>query len=269
MKRILVVEDNLENRNLLLEALESEGFHPLSAVNGQVGVKQAKEHLPDLVLCDIIMSGLDGYGVLSNLREDPATAVIPFIFLTAKGNKAELRRGMELGADDYLTKPLIIEELLKAIATQFQKRENLKRWLVQFSSVSESESAATKIEKNNSFFPNCPQLKAVFDFIDSNYHLSISLAEVAQAVGYSPAYLTDLVRRQTGYPVNNWIIKRRMAAACSLLTETNQSVEQIAETIGYQNYGHFFRQFRQHYGTTPQVWRKAEQARIIPTQTLI
>ena len=103
----------------------------------------------------------------------------------------------------------------------------------------------------------------MFQFIKENYARSISLKDVAEAMGYCPSYLTDLVRRCTGQTVNHWIIKCRIALACKLLRETNQSVSQIALEIGYQNEGHFFRQFRQHCGTTPLAWRKSEQVRDI------
>jgi AraC-like DNA-binding protein len=102
-------------------------------------------------------------------------------------------------------------------------------------------------------------LTKVFDFIEGNYQDPIGLFEVAQFVGYSPAYLTDLVRRQTGRPVHDWIIERRMTEACRLLQETNDSASRIAEVTGYQTTGYFFRQFRQRYGTTPQAWRTAQR----------
>lgn len=107
-------------------------------------------------------------------------------------------------------------------------------------------------------------LNKVFDFIESNYQYGIGLVEVAQFVGYSPAYLTDSVRRQTGRPVHDWIIERRMTEACRLLRETNYSASRIAEVTGYQTPGYFFRQFRQRYGTTPQAWRKIQQTKIMP-----
>jgi PAS domain S-box-containing protein len=113
----------------------------------------------------------------------------------------------------------------------------------------------------HSIFPTCPQLAEIFNYIEKNYHQSISLDDVAREVGYSAAYLTDWVRRLTGRTLNKWIIERRMVAACTLLRETNQSIELIAEAIGYQNTGHFFRQFRQHFGTTPLAWRKANRNR--------
>jgi AraC-like DNA-binding protein len=110
-----------------------------------------------------------------------------------------------------------------------------------------------------SVFPSHAKLDQVFRFIESHYHQPITLRDVADAVGYSPAYLTDLVRRETGKPINDWIIERRLIEACHLLRETEQTVTQIAEALGYQNPGHFFRQFRQRYGTTPQSWRNSHR----------
>jgi CheY-like chemotaxis protein len=115
MKKILVIEDEVQTREIFLECLEAEGFDAIGAENGLVGVQWAKEQLPDLVICDIIMPELDGYGVLTTLRHDPVTAIIPFIFLTAKTAEAERRYGIELGAKDYLTKPCTAEDLLRAI----------------------------------------------------------------------------------------------------------------------------------------------------------
>ena len=122
MKKILVIEDEEPVRDNILELLNAEGFKVVSAPNGSSGVKLAQQHQPDLILCDIMMPELDGYGVLDSLRQDPATATIPFIFLTAKTDKTDLRQGMELGADDYLTKPFTVDELLNAIATRLEKQ---------------------------------------------------------------------------------------------------------------------------------------------------
>ena len=93
-------------RGDILELLEGEGYPASGAQDGLAGVAAARAHLPDLIICDIMMPGLDGFGVLDELRQDPVTATIPFIFLTAKADKSDVRRGMELGADDYLTKPV-------------------------------------------------------------------------------------------------------------------------------------------------------------------
>jgi YesN/AraC family two-component response regulator len=259
MTKVLVIEDEAQSREIFTEGLEAEGFDVINAENGLVGIQKAQEVLPDLVFCDILMPELDGYGVLNTLRQNPATAIIPFIFLTAKATKAELRQGMKLGADDYLTKPFTVEELLDAIAVRLKKQAALRQWYAtEFQQA--LETSATEAEVSQSFFPRNPELSEVFDFIEAHYHQSIGLIDVAEAVGYSPAYLTDLVKRRTGQTVNRWIIKRRMAAAEALLEDTNQSVEQIAETVGYLNPGHFFRQFRQYHGTTPQAWRNRQRA---------
>lgn len=123
MKKILVIEDEPTVRANILELLEAEDFHAIGAENGFIGALWAREHLPELIICDVMMPELDGYGVLTVLRQDPVTATIPFIFLTAKADKVDLRQGMELGADDYLTKPFTSDELLGAIASRFAKQE--------------------------------------------------------------------------------------------------------------------------------------------------
>lgn len=108
------------------EILELSNFEVRTAMNGKLGVQLAKEFLPDLVICDIMMPELDGYGVLHMLSKDPMTSTIPFIYLTAKVEKSEIRKGMELGADDYLSKPFSEMELLGAIETRLSKAERIK-----------------------------------------------------------------------------------------------------------------------------------------------
>lgn len=121
MKKILVIEDEAETRDNLVLLLEMEGFKPFAAPNGHAGVELAKRELPDVILCDVSMPKLDGYGVLAALRADEKTVSIPFIFLTAKGDKKDLRTGMNLGADDYLTKPASAEEVLSAINARLDR----------------------------------------------------------------------------------------------------------------------------------------------------
>ncbi|WP_009630920.1 EAL domain-containing response regulator [Synechocystis sp. PCC 7509] len=122
MKKILVIEDEKLLRANTVQILELEDFITIEANNGSLGIKLAQEHLPDLILCDVMMPEVDGYGVLSALRQNPNTANIPFIFTTAKASKADLRQGMNLGADDYLTKPITADELLSAIATRLERQ---------------------------------------------------------------------------------------------------------------------------------------------------
>ncbi|MEG3846806.1 response regulator [Microcoleus sp. herbarium19] len=123
MTKILVIEDEESIRENILELLEAEDFQGIGATNGKIGIKMAIDQIPDLILCDMMMPEVDGHGVLKALRSEPLTATIPFIFLTAKADKSDIRTGMELGADDYITKPCTPQELLKAIAIRLEKHK--------------------------------------------------------------------------------------------------------------------------------------------------
>ena len=127
MKTILLIEDNLDVRENTAEILELADYKVISAENGKVGVELAKKHIPDLIICDIMMPELDGYGVIHMLTKNPETASIPFIFLTAKTEKSDLRKGMNLGADDYLTKPFDDLELLDAVEIRLRKNELVRK----------------------------------------------------------------------------------------------------------------------------------------------
>lgn len=123
MKKILIIEDEPEMRRNLATILRLEKYAQLTAENGRLGVELALKEQPDLVLCDVMMPELDGYGVLKALRENPATEATPFIFLTARGEKPDVRAGMNLGADDYLTKPVAKADLLNAIASRLRRAD--------------------------------------------------------------------------------------------------------------------------------------------------
>ncbi len=120
-KKILLIEDNDEIRENTGEILSIAGYDVITAENGKVGVDMANKHIPDLIICDIMMPELDGYGVLHVLSKHPETARIPFIFLSAKAERTDVRKGMDLGADDYLTKPFDDTELLNAVEARLRK----------------------------------------------------------------------------------------------------------------------------------------------------
>jgi DNA-binding NarL/FixJ family response regulator len=127
MKKILVIEDEPEMRRNLATVLRLERYEPLTAENGRRGVELARNENPDLILCDVMMPEMDGYGVLQAVRQDEKLALVPFIFLTAKGEKENLRSGMNLGADDYLTKPVAKGDLLQAIEARLRRSEQQAR----------------------------------------------------------------------------------------------------------------------------------------------
>ncbi len=127
MKRILVIEDNTIVRENLAEVLELSNYEVITAENGKIGVEKALTQSPDLILCDVMMPVLDGFGVLRILDKKPATADIPLIFLTAKAEKNDFRKGMNLGADDYITKPYDDVELLDAVEMRLAKSDRIKK----------------------------------------------------------------------------------------------------------------------------------------------
>jgi DNA-binding NarL/FixJ family response regulator len=123
MKKILIIEDEPRTRANLATILEMEGYKVVTADNGRAGLELARREIPDLILCDMMMPEMDGRGVIEALRKDRATAAIPFIFLTAKGDKTEVRAGMNLGADDYLTKPASVTDLLAAVSVRLAREQ--------------------------------------------------------------------------------------------------------------------------------------------------
>ncbi len=127
MNTILVIEDDLNILDNICDLLEGEGYHVLAAKNGLEGIHEALVNIPDLIICDVMMPDIDGYGVIEELRKHPTTATIPFIFLTALSDLQDHRKGMNTGADDYLTKPFRADDLLTTIAIRLDKQEILNR----------------------------------------------------------------------------------------------------------------------------------------------
>lgn len=127
MKRILVIEDDLFIRENIYEVLELSGYNVFTASNGKEGLDLAFELTPDLIVCDIMMPLADGFEVKERLSLNPSTKNIPFIFLSAKTETKELSMGITLGADDYITKPFEIKDLLKSIKIRFNKLEDTKK----------------------------------------------------------------------------------------------------------------------------------------------
>jgi len=127
MKKILIIEDDQIVRSNIEEFLFEAGYEVQSAENGSKGIQLASQLLPDLIICDVMMPGKNGYEVIRELSEQPGTASIPFIFLTAKAEVSDIRYGMQLGADDYLIKPFTSSELFKSIEIRLNKRKLIER----------------------------------------------------------------------------------------------------------------------------------------------
>ena len=154
MKTIAIIEDNKNVRENLAEILELSGYQCVTAEDGKSGIKEVKKSKPDLILCDVMMPELDGFGVLKILNKDPDLMHIPFMFLTAKAEKSDFRKGMGLGADDYITKPYDDVELLESVeirlakASKLQKIDNSDSGVRQFFDQAKGEKELNKLSEN-------------------------------------------------------------------------------------------------------------------------
>jgi len=147
MKKILVIEDEPAMLANLRDILELENFQPILAADGQTGLAAARRELPDLILCDVLMPKQDGHAVLATLRAETATARIPFIFLTAKGDRADVRSGMNLGADDYLIKPVRVDDLLEAIVARLERAQQHGTFKADFNSATPLEKLGLSVRE--------------------------------------------------------------------------------------------------------------------------
>ena len=201
----------------MVELLEIEDFDVISAPNGRVGFQKATEHLPDLILCDVMMPELDGYGVLTALRSNPTTATIPFIFLTAKTEHSDRRQGMGLGADDYLTKPCSAEELLDAVRTRLKKQE-----------LFEKQSQLKLDELRRSITHSLPhELRTPLNGILGNTELLLLELE-----DLNPAEMRTMLEdiRASGQRLNRLIINFLLYADLELIATNSQRIQALQKS---------------------------------------
>lgn len=195
-KKILVIEDNADMRENITEILELSDYEVVSASNGKEGIKIARNEKPDLIICDIMMPELDGYGVLSVLSKDVKTADIPFIFLTAKAEKQDVRRGMEMGADDYLTKPFSDIDLLNAIKARFERLEKIKEVL---------QGEHSSLENVQNFFDNAALQLSIDKLTKGHKIITITKKDMLFREGKYPNALYYIVSgKLKAFKINEW-----------------------------------------------------------------
>ncbi|OYX25058.1 MAG: transcriptional regulator [Flavobacteriales bacterium 32-35-8] len=177
MKNILLIEDDVILRENTSELLELSNYNVMTAPNGKIGLEMAKNNLPDIIICDIMMPELDGYGVLEGLAGNEKTKHIPFIFLSAKTERKDVRKGMDLGADDYITKPFEEDELINAIESRLAKSAILK----------DRNDSEEKTESNDEELRTLNDLKNFFD--DNGETLNFAQGEVIYSEGQNSNYI--------------------------------------------------------------------------------
>ena len=212
MATILIIEDQPDVRENIEAILELEDYQTLTAADGVIGVQLAQQYLPDLILCDVMMPRLDGFGVLQTLREQPTTQSIPLIFLTAKADKEAVRQGMGLGADDYLVKPFTLNELLEAIKVRLTKHQALQS--------QHQEKLHQLQEKISRTLPH--ELLTPLNGI-----LGLSEVAIAAYESFSPTEMLDLLKdiHQSGERLHHLIQQFLLFSQLQLLTENPERLK--------------------------------------------
>ncbi len=228
MTRILVIEDEPQIRANIQQILEFADFESWPAGNGVEGLEMAKKHLPDLIICDIMMPEMDGYSVITALRQDAKTATIPFIFLTAKVDRGDIRQGMNLGADDYLMKPFTPEELLDAVNTRLAKSARLSESFQEQIEEYKFEADYYKFHDNLTGLPSEVVFQENFSYLQK---------EAAQRQNFLPLWLIglgqlDSINSIFGSVIGNYLIKTIAERLSNYLFKENQDTLAIISYLG-------------------------------------
>ena len=244
MQHILLIEDNNEVRENTAEILELAGYQVSTAADGKKGVEQVQLQKPDLIICDIMMPVLDGHGALHLLSKNEDTASIPFIFLTAKAERSDFRKGMEMGADDYLTKPFNPKELFVRIKNLLDQRRLLRE---KFSEENYTETKSVTSNPLDEEF-----LQRAYNLVEKNLdNVNFDTEIFAKEMFLSRMQLHRKLQAITGKTPGDFMRTLRLKKAAQLLKGKKLSVTQIAFAVGYNSPSQFSRAFSKQFNCTP------------------
>ncbi|MEO0471307.1 MAG: tetratricopeptide repeat protein [Bacteroidota bacterium] len=252
-EKILLVEDNHDVRAFVKEQILSFGYQVHEAVDGVEGLEKAQELIPDLIISDIMMPRLDGYGVAKGLKEDMRTSHIPVVLLTSKASDDSKIAGLELGVDDYLLKPFNAKELEIRIGNLIEQRKRLR----------ERFSSATVIRPNEVSTQSMDQvfLKKVLDTIEENIgEERFGVETLADHAGMSVNNLNLKLKALIDQTAGKLLRSMRLQRACDLLKQKAGTIAEIAYDTGFNSQSNFTRSFKQQFGVSPTVWQKEHAA---------
>ncbi|UCF36843.1 MAG: response regulator [Acidobacteriota bacterium] len=247
---VLIVEDNDEVRELVASYL-TDDYRVIQAVNGVSGLELARTSVPDLIICDLMMSGMDGFELCRCVRNDPSLDFVPVVILTARAAEADRLKGLDGGADDYLTKPFSRAELQSRVRNLIELRHRLRNRLMGKTALSD-----LGFEKSPSAEADRSLVERIVSVIERNLSdEDFGVEELAGEVAMSRIHLYRRLRDLVGLSPGEMIIHVRMQHAAQLLLRGTGSVGEIAYGVGFKSVSHFTRRFRQRFGRTPSEYR--------------
>lgn len=242
-KKILVIDDSDQIRWFLKHVFNKE-YNILEARNGQEGVEVALEEMPDLVLCDVMMPVKDGFDVCRELKNDPRTAQLPIVMLTAKVESEDVITGIEAGADDYITKPFDVEILQSKISSLMKKRDEMRHYF--------TANAADSSEKEGDSLPSNPFMDAVIKNIEKHLDDSTFEAKVlADSLNMSLPTLYRKIKQYSDLSILELTRNIRLKKAAQLILTQQHSIQEVSELVGFNDTATFRKRFTEQYGVTP------------------
>jgi signal transduction histidine kinase/CheY-like chemotaxis protein/AraC-like DNA-binding protein len=247
--RLLVVEDNPDMRSYLCDHLMEAGYHVTATVNGEEGLSTSLEHLPDLIISDVMMPRMDGYEMSRRLRSNERTSHIPIIMLTAKAGEEDKIEGLETGVDAYLTKPFSERELLVRVKNLVHLRRQMRERFSTATVIRPSEVSAAPMDQ--------VFLKKVIETIEAHIgDEQFGVEPLSEAVSMSVTHLNRKLNALIDQTAGNLIRSMRLQRAAELLEKNAGSISEIAWQVGFSDAAHFTRSFKQQFGVPPSEWAK-------------
>nr|MBI1228477.1 response regulator [Cytophagales bacterium] len=241
--KLLLVEDNVDLRNFMREQLQGAYFI-LEAENGHLGVQQALDSLPDLIITDLMMPEMDGIRLCEKLKSDDLTSHIPIIVLTARADMESRLEGLDMGADDYLTKPFKIEELSARIKNLLESRRKLREKFQNGFSLNPIEITATSVEEKF--------MQRLFDIMEEHHtDPAFDLEKLCKVIGMSRTNLYRKLKAITNQHPTEFIQSFRLKKAVMLFKCRSGNISEVAYSLGFNSLSYFTRIFKKHYGVTP------------------
>lgn len=249
VSQLLVVEDNLDVLAYVSDLLRGMGYQVLTANNGKEGLAQARKHLPDLIISDIMMPKMDGFEFAKAIRSDQRCSHIPLVLLTSKASDESKITGYGLGIDDYLLKPFHAKQLKVRIASLIEQRRFLRQKFSEALTIKPEEVSAIPLDQQF--------LKKVTDFIEVHFDNDrLSVEMLSNEVGMSVTHLNRKLTALIGQPAGKLIRSMRLQRAADLLQKQASSISEIAYDLGFSSPTNFTRSFKKRFGVSPSEYQK-------------